>query len=216
MKTFKRNAVIITILLFVCAAVYLNWSYNEKVDDAQTAGENIDSQAGETLDENKVEESGEKDVESQNESDQQTDDNSDDSAGLFYTGDGSQQTVTSGQDMDEYFAQVRLERQQARDEASATLETVASAEGASQETIDEALAKMTQIADWTSKEAELENLIKARGFSDCVVYLSEDGASVTVTASGSGLNESDVAKITDVIVSETDFTADQLKVIEIK
>ena len=30
MKQWKRNAVIATVLLFICAGVYLNWSYNQK------------------------------------------------------------------------------------------------------------------------------------------------------------------------------------------
>jgi hypothetical protein len=29
MKKFKRNAVILAVLLFVCVAVYLNWAYNK-------------------------------------------------------------------------------------------------------------------------------------------------------------------------------------------
>ena len=208
MKAFKRNAVIITILLFVCAAVYLNWSYNEKVDNAETAGENLEGQTEQTSTQTQ---SG-TEAEEQDTQDQQS---SGDDAGLFYTGEDIATTSKSSSDIAEYFAQVRLERQQARDEASMTLETVAATEGASQDTIDEALAKMTQIAEWTTKEAELENLITAKGFTDCVVYLSESGASVTVAAE-EGLSNAAVAKITDIIVTETDFTADQLKVIEIK
>lgn len=208
MKAFKRNAVIITILLFVCAAVYLNWSYNEKVDNAETAGENLEGQTEQTSTQTQ---SG-TEAEEQDTQDQQS---SGDDAGLFYTGEDIATTSKSSSDIAEYFAQVRLERQQARDEASMTLETVAATEGASQDTIDEALAKMTQIAEWMTKEAELENLITAKGFTDCVVYLSESGASVTVAAE-EGLSNAAVAKITDIIVTETDFTADQLKVIEIK
>ena len=208
MKAFKRNAVIITILLFVCAAVYLNWSYNEKVDNAETAGENLEGQTEQTSTQTQ---SG-TEAEEQDTQDQQS---SGDDAGLFYTGEDIATTSKSSSDIAEYFAQVRLERQQARDEASMTLETVAATEGAPQDTIDEALAKMTQIAEWTTKEAELENLITAKGFTDCVVYLSESGASVTVAAE-EGLSNAAVAKITDIIVTETDFTADQLKVIEIK
>ena len=30
MKAWKRNAVIATVLVFICAGVYLNWSYNQK------------------------------------------------------------------------------------------------------------------------------------------------------------------------------------------
>ena len=207
MKVFKRNAVIITVLVFVCAAVYLNWSYNKKTEEASTAGQENEEQLISSVDENTGTEEAQP-------LDQVTEDETED-AGLYYT--GSTETAGLSAELEDYFAQVRLERQQARDEAAATLETVASAQGASQETIDEALAGMTQIAQWTVKEAELENLIRAKGFLDCVVYLSEDGASVTVApAEKEGLTNVSVAKITDVIVSETDFTAEQLKVIEIK
>ena len=207
MKVFKRNAVIITVLVFVCAAVYLNWSYNKKTEEASTAGQENEEQLITSVDENTGTDEAQP-------LDQVTEDKTED-AGLYYT--GSTETAGLSAELEDYFAQVRLERQQARDEAAATLETVASAQGASQETIDEALAGMTQIAQWTVKEAELENLIRAKGFLDCVVYLSEDGASVTVApAEKEGLTNVSVAKITDVIVSETDFTAEQLKVIEIK
>ena len=30
MKILRRNAIIITVILFVCAAVYLNWAYNRQ------------------------------------------------------------------------------------------------------------------------------------------------------------------------------------------
>jgi stage III sporulation protein AH len=199
MKVVKRNAVIITVLLFVCTAAYLNWSYDKKTAELSEDTENSAVEtdllynAGEELEaENLTYETNE--------------------AGLYYSEDT---TSAVSSEISEYFSQVRLERTQARDEASATLETVATSEGASQETIDEALQKMTSIADWTVKEAELENLIMAKGFLDCVVYMSDDGVSVTVSAE-EGLSTVGVAKITDIILSETEFTADQLKVIEIK
>ena len=36
MKKAKRNIIIATVLVFVCAAVYLNWSYN-RADETDTA-----------------------------------------------------------------------------------------------------------------------------------------------------------------------------------
>ena len=38
MKRFKRNAVIVTVLVFVAAAVYLNWSYDNRTRDAMELG----------------------------------------------------------------------------------------------------------------------------------------------------------------------------------
>ena len=39
MKMWKRNAVVVAIVLFVGAAVYLNWSYSQEVDAGKTLGE---------------------------------------------------------------------------------------------------------------------------------------------------------------------------------
>ena len=218
MKAVKRNAVVLTVMLFICAAVYLNWSYNKKVEDAAKVdgADKTEDTTGDTA------------AGSQSTGDVPAGDD----AGLYYsvtggdtsgastgTGDtsdttGSPSAVTDGK-YDEYFAQVRLERSQARDEAAATLSAVASAEGASQETIDGALKAMTDMAGYSVKEAELENLIRAKGFIDCVVYLTDDSASVTAAKEG-GLDKAAVAQITDIIVTGTGLTAADLTVTEIK
>ena len=40
MKLWKRNAVVAAIVLFVCVAVYLNWSYQqEAADTGKTLGQ---------------------------------------------------------------------------------------------------------------------------------------------------------------------------------
>lgn len=222
MKAIKRNAVILTVMLFVCAAVYLNWSYNKRVEDASK----VEDGGSDTLEQKKEETStgGAQTLGS-------VSDEGD--AGLYYSVSGEKNDggeAAGGQDAQEgggdtgaaatgeydgYFAQVRLERSQARDEASATLRTVADAEGASKETVDGALQAMTRMAEYAVKEAELENMIRAKGFIDAVVYLTDDSASVTVAAEG-GLDKASVAKITDVVVSQTGLSADKLWVTEIK
>ncbi|HIW16568.1 MAG TPA: SpoIIIAH-like family protein [Firmicutes bacterium] len=37
MRKLKRNLVVVTVLFFVCAAAYLNWSYNNRWGEADTA-----------------------------------------------------------------------------------------------------------------------------------------------------------------------------------
>jgi stage III sporulation protein AH len=187
-KTFKRNAVIITVLLFVCVAAYLNWSYNNS-EKSQTAAEVSHEDA-------------EGSVAGQGASAANPD------AGLYY-----QEKTTVDK---EYFDAARLNRQQARDAAAATLSTVSEKEGASQEMIDAALREISEIASLSLKEAQIEDLIKAKGFADCVVYISDDGVNVTVPAPQEGLAASSVAKITDIVVSNTDFKAADLKISEIK
>lgn len=229
MKAVKRNAVILTVMLFICAAVYLNWSYNKKVEDAaglKDGDVSVMEKDGDKPDDTKTENGGTEDKAGAETLDSVADEGD---AGLYYTvtgteGAGSDVPANAdgdGQDseetgkFDEYFAQVRLERSQARDEAASTLNAVAGAEGASAETVDGALQAMTRMAQYAVKEAELENLIRAKGFADCVVYLTDDSASVTVACDG-GLDEAGAAKIADVIVTNTDYTAAQLRVTEIK
>ncbi|MBQ8831747.1 MAG: SpoIIIAH-like family protein [Oscillospiraceae bacterium] len=199
MKKFKRNIIVLSVLAFVCAAVYLNWSYNQKEADALAAGENENAEevSGE-VSENAEATAAADDIE-------ETED-----AGLYYIPDETDAT------MSEYFASVRLNRTQARDSAVATLSTVSETEGASQETIDTALAEITLVAEYTIMEAELESLILAKGFEECVVFINDGGIDVTVPASGEGLSTADVARITDIVLAETDFEAENLTIIEIR
>ncbi len=186
MKTFKRNAVIITVLLFVCVAAYLNWSYNKKDNDSEAIAEvSPTASAGK---DGKAETS---------------------SAGLFY--EPEEEVVDSA-----FFDSARLNRQQARDSAAATLASVTETDGASQEMIDAALAEIQKIASDSIEEAQLEDMIKAKGFTDCVVYISETGVSITVPAPDDGLSAASVAKITDVVVTQTDYRAGDLKITEVK
>ena len=65
-------------------------------------------------------------------------------------------------------------------------------------------------------EAQIENLLLAKDFSECVVYITDEGITVAVPAPADGLSTAQVATITDTIVKETDYAAPQIKVIEVK
>ena len=56
-----------------------------------------------------------------------------------------------------YFAQARLTRQQSRDQALSLLETAASSETATAETIDAAMKEITAMANWSLLESRVEN-----------------------------------------------------------
>lgn len=186
MKVFKRNAVIITVLLFVCVAVYLNWSYSNDSTDADTIAETSDDGS---LDAANV-----------------TDEGDSEDSGLYYENDA----------ISNYFATARLNREQARDEATTTLSAISDSEGASQETIDEALAEIADMASYSVTEAQLESLIISKGFNDCVVFISEGSINVTVPSPTEGLSSAAVARIKDLVTSETDFTVEDIKIIEVK
>lgn len=192
LKKFKRNAVLITVIAFVCVAVYLNWSYNNKA----AAGEDIQDAAS-------VGDSGQ-----------------DGTGSLYYTGEESEpsQAPVNALDGDtaEYFASARLTREQSRDSALAMLRETAESESAGVEAQTQAVAAMAQLSDNALTESEIENILIAKGFADCMVYIDAEDVSVIVPAAPTGLSESDVARITEVVVSETAMSPDNLKIIEVK
>lgn len=185
MKVWKKNLVAGAVLVTVCAGIYLNWMYTE---------ENLAANLTDTLDTEKV--------------------MSDDS--LVLSGDMA--AIAAGEDpvttASDYFAAVRLSRQQARDsavnllqEAMAYNETGKAAESA---------MDLEDIVQTALSEAQIESLIIAKGYSDCVAYMSPDGISVAVAAPEGGLQQADVAVIADIIMSQSEYTLDAIRVVEVQ
>ena len=66
----------------------------------------------------------------------------------------------------------------------------------------------------TMSEANVENLITAKGYGDCVCFINDNSASVVVSSTENGLSENDVTKIMEIVKKETGLTADKITVIE--
>jgi stage III sporulation protein AH len=178
MKNRKRNLTMLAVLMFVCAAVALNWSYNNRwgtPDSEMVIAEDEAMMAANAAFEDSL-------------------------------------ISTSN----EYFAEARLTRQVSRDEALELLQTAATSEAASQETIDSAMNAISAMATCTMQETQIENLLIAKDFTDCVVYIGNDTVTVAVPAPEDGLSAESVAIITDIICSETQYDASQLNIIEVK
>lgn len=129
------------------------------------------------------------------------------------SGEEETATVSSSVNSD-YFRSARITRDKARSDSLDILREVAESDNASDDDKNRAYEKMTSAADFTEKEGNAENLLKAKGFEDAIVYITEDSVSVTVKTEG--LTAADSAKIYDIIVSETGASADKIKIIEIK
>jgi stage III sporulation protein AH len=114
--------------------------------------------------------------------------------------------------MTDYFAAVRLSRQEARDEALTLIQ-----EAMSYDTdTGTSAAQLEQIVQTALTEAQIESLIIAKGYTDCVAYISEKGISVAVAAPEGGLQERDVAVIADIVMSQSEFNLSQIFVIEVQ
>jgi stage III sporulation protein AH len=105
-----------------------------------------------------------------------------------------------------------LTRQQARDHALSLLQEAAGQEGADSETLSEASESIQVLAAYTLQEAQIENLVTAKGYTDCVAFMGEDGISVVVSKEQGELTAEDVARITDIAMSETGLSASCVKI----
>ena len=200
---WKRNAVVATVLLFVCAAVYLNWRYAgnvaEDVSDVSSTNQTGD----------------------QDETDNGTTKVLGDAAlvGGVPTmvadpGEATEAGVSEKVKTRSYFDTARLSRQQSRDNALSLLREAAGQQNVEQSAIDDANRAIQTLAGYTMLEGQIENLVVAKGYADCVAFMGENSISVVVSAAEDGLQIEDVAKITDIVLSETDYSAEQIKIME--
>ena len=191
MKIWKRNAVAVTVFLFVCAGIYLNWYYTKQADTpALEQTLNSEQVMGEDT--------------------------------LVFSSDGdsahseaAKQTAAEAEHSADSFATIRLSRQGARDAAIETLqETIAYAEGDDSATTTS--KELEDIVQTSLSEAQIESLIVAKGFEDCVAYMTDEGISIAVAAPEDGLKDSDVALISDVVTGQTDYDLTDIRIIEVK
>lgn len=126
----------------------------------------------------------------------------------------AQLVSTSAKDVSAYFTECRLNKQQNRDEALELLKKVADSEDANAETKEKAGNDMIDLAKATDIEGTIESLIKAKGFSECMVYIGE--GSVNVVVATQGLTAEQAAQINELVISESGKEASAIKIVEIK
>ena len=186
-QLLRRNAVVAAVGLFVCAAVYLNWNYEQQTQAGKTLGQST-LVSGQTED-------------------------------PLLTGTAAEQTAqTMPQENGaggDYFASARLNRQQARDSALSLLRDAADREDADETVKTQVNDTIQTMSDYTITEAQIENLVTAKGYTDCVAFIGEDAISLAVAAPDGGLTQADTARIVDVVQQTASFTAEQIKIIEV-
>lgn len=185
MKTWKRNAVVATVLVLICAGVYLNWNANQASPVDLT----------ETLNQEQL---------------------LDDTTLVMGTAEDEVQAA-SGQasDLTDYFAQIRLSRQESRDSAVEMLQETIAYEDGSQDGAA-AATSLDNLVNDALAEARVESLLIAKGFEDCVAYMSDGSISIAVSAPAEGLSQEQVALISDVVTTQTDYEMSEIYVVEVK
>lgn len=183
MKVWKKNVTAAAVLVTVCAGIYLNWMYTEGSAPVSLT-DTLDSEK--LLDESML-------VMSQDEA--------------LQTAAGENADTAS-----DYFAAVRLSRQEARDSAVNLLQEAMSYDTAPEKTG----AELEELVAVALSEAQIESLVVAKGYADCVAYMSNEGISVAVAAPEQGLQQTDVAVITDIILTQSDYDVEDIRIVEVQ
>ena len=187
MKTWKRNAIVAAVLVFVCTGIYFNWRYEERKSTDLVS----------TLDKEKV---------------------MDDAALVLSSEEDSLEALASEEltrnAQADYFAKMRLSRQESRDSAVHLLqETISYAD--ENEDVSTSEDQLQSIVTMALSEASIESLVISKGFSDCVAYMTDEGITLAVASPAEHLTDADVALLTDVILSQTTYGLPQIRIIEV-
>lgn len=205
MSGWKRNVVAAAVVLFVCAAVYLNWQGAEA-----TMGESS-LRAGKTLGEAEL-------VNSPARLELEETDPADASGSAESS--FAQTTLSPAESRalleneDSYFDTARLNREEARDSALTILRQTVQDPEAAQEAVSEATDSIAAMASATLRESEIENLITAKGYTDCVAFIGDNSVSVVVASPRGELTPEDVARVTDIVCGQTEVGAANVKVLQ--
>ena len=184
MKNWKKNLIAAAVLVTVCSGIYINWLYS---------GENTQDLT-ETLNSDKIL--------SEDTLVMSTDE-----------AENAAEEVSESNTATDYFAAVRLSRQEARDSAIALLQEAMAYDTSDQEASADQLDDIVQVA---LSEAQIESLVIAKGYADCVAYMSDEGISVAVAAPENGLMQEDVALITDIIMTQSSYELDEIRIVEVQ
>ncbi len=115
--------------------------------------------------------------------------------------------------MSEYFAAVRLARQEARDSAVGLLqEAMAYNDSNTEENTNTQLENLVQTA---LCEAQIESLVIAKGYTDCVAYITDGGVSVAVAAPENGFTQTDAAIVADIVMTQANCSYEDIRVVEV-
>lgn len=128
---------------------------------------------------------------------------------------GGEQTggEAEGDGVTSYFASVQISRQQARDEALEVLQLVIDSDSALESAKQEAIADVSRIADEIAAEANIETLVKAKGFEECVAVISDGNANIVVKTEDA-LMQNEVAQILEIVVEQTGISPENIKITE--
>ena len=193
----KRQLTILTLILALGVAVYLNWEY-AKTDSSfvlptQTQAEEDALLANAQAEDAPVMEA------------------------LPDKNYGEAQLVSVSENSSgQYFETARLTRTKTRDEALDKLQQSLKATGLTDEEKAQLKDTLSSTISNISLESDIENLVKAKGFADCVVFIDGENVDLAVKTGPEGLSKNEVAQLRDIILGKVQTSAQNISIVEVK
>lgn len=211
MKIQKRHILMASLVLALGAAVYLNWQFTGNsdmlsVDASKKLGE-AKYVNGDITDE--TQEAGIFDSIFGGDDDKSTDSTEE-------TTEGEDTTAVKAELTEEqisYFSTVRTDREQTQSKVLEDAKEVLSLSENSEEAKEEAAESVSQLEKLILAQSNIENLLKAKGFTDVVCFISDEGCNVVVASRNMDDNGSLLVK--DAVMSQLDMGSEQIKIIQI-
>lgn len=115
-----------------------------------------------------------------------------------------------------FFEEARLKRTKAHDEAMDAVQKALKSSSLSAEEKKSYTQQLTGNLEDLHAENEIETMVKAKGFADCLCFLQSGRADLTVMTSGDALTAAQVAQIRDIVLSKSSVTAQNITIVEVK
>ncbi len=195
----KRQLTLLTLVAALGVAVYLNWEY-AKADvpfsDPQQQPVNASTSVPIEKTNKKEEESALKEP-------------------LPDKNYGDAQLVSAG-GTEKYFEQARLTRTKTRDEALDSMQKALKNAALSEDEKSAVTKTLTHEINSITVENSIENMVKAKGFVDCVAFVEGNKVNLAVKTGAEGLTAGEVAQLRDIVLGKTDTTAQNISIVEVK
>lgn len=112
-----------------------------------------------------------------------------------------------------FFTNYRTDRLDTRNQEKLYLDAIISSEATSAEAKANAEAERLELVSNMEVTMRLEKLILAKGFED--VAVSTASGNISVMVKSEGLSSAEVAQIVDVVINNSDYSYDSIKIIEV-
>ena len=189
----KRELIMSALVVSLGAAVYLNWQFGANADKLNVKNDDEDLGVAHYVNANIA--------------------TSDTASKKADTSSKTSSVNSELSETEDYFSRVRLERKQTQDEMIDLARSIVEATETSGKGKEEAVKQLNDLSNIVQQQGNIENLVKAKGFEDCVVFIQNGECSVVVT--GKELKSDLLIAIKDIVMGQSGIEFDKIRVTQI-